>query len=70
MNPILITGPAVEPVTLAEMRAYLRLDDTAEDDLVAALVTTARQCVESASGRMLIIQSGGSLSTSGPTNAS
>jgi len=33
-DPVLIAGPAVEPVSLAEMRAYLRLDDGAEDDLV------------------------------------
>ena len=57
MNSILIAGPAVEPVTLAEMRGYLRLDDTAEDDIVNALIRTARQSVEAASGRLLIAQS-------------
>jgi uncharacterized phiE125 gp8 family phage protein len=41
MNPILIDGPAVEPVALADMRAFLRLDDAAEDDLVTALIGTA-----------------------------
>ena len=56
MNPILITGPAVEPVTVAEMRAFLRLDDVAEDELVNGLITTARECVEAASRRMLIAQ--------------
>ncbi len=43
MVPIAIDGPAVEPVSIAEMRAYLRLDDGAEDELVAALVK-ARGC--------------------------
>src|SRR3954469_14533428 len=57
MIPLLIAGPAVEPVTLAEMRAYLRLDDEAEDDLVAALVKTARLVVEAACGRQLVEQS-------------
>src|SRR5215210_3134221 len=56
MTPLLIAGPAVEPVALAEMRAYLRLDDEAEDDLVAALVTAARLVVEAASGRQLVEQ--------------
>jgi uncharacterized phiE125 gp8 family phage protein len=56
MNPILIEAPAVEPVTLAAMRAYLRLDDGAEDEFVAALIKAARQAVESASGRLLIAQ--------------
>ena len=54
MPPIRIDGPAVEPVSLADMRAYLRLDDGAEDDLVAALVKTARLAVEAAAGRVLV----------------
>lgn len=53
-TPILLDGPAVEPVSLAEMRAYLRRDDGAEDDLVGALVTAARLAVEAAAGRVLI----------------
>jgi uncharacterized phiE125 gp8 family phage protein len=56
MNPILIAGPAVEPLALADMRAFLRLDDTGEDDLVAALINAARQCVEAASGRIMMAQ--------------
>jgi uncharacterized phiE125 gp8 family phage protein len=56
MIPILIDGPAVEPVGLAEMRAYLRLDHEAEDDLVAGLVKAARFMVEAASRRLLIDQ--------------
>jgi uncharacterized phiE125 gp8 family phage protein len=56
MTPLLIAGPAVEPVTLPEMRAYLRLDDGAEDDLVAALVKAARLVVEAACGRQLVEQ--------------
>ena len=57
MIPLLIAGPAVEPVTLAKMRAYLRLDDDAEDDLVAALIKAARLVVEAAAGRQLVEQS-------------
>ena len=56
MNPILIAGPAVEPVAVAEMRAFLRLDDAAEDDLVSALIGAARRCVEASAGRILISQ--------------
>jgi len=54
MTAIPIDGPAVEPVGAPEMRDYLRLDDGAEDGLVAALIRAARRAVEAASGRVLI----------------
>jgi uncharacterized phiE125 gp8 family phage protein len=54
MTPILVDGPAVEPVTVPEMRAWLRLDDDAEDALVAALIKTARVIVEVIARRVLI----------------
>jgi uncharacterized phiE125 gp8 family phage protein len=56
MIPLLIVGPAVEPVGLSEMAAYLRLDDDAEHDLVAALIKAARLLVEASSRRVLISQ--------------
>ncbi len=56
MTPILISGPAIEPVSLAEAREWLRVESTAEDDLIAALVTSARLIVESATRRMLMTQ--------------
>lgn len=46
MTLILTAGPAEEPVTLAEARAFLRLDDTGEDTLVTALITAARATLE------------------------
>ncbi|MDJ1159031.1 hypothetical protein QNA08_12370 [Chelatococcus sp. SYSU_G07232] len=56
MTPILVSGPAVEPVSLAAMKAHLRLDTGEEDDLVTSLVTAARLMVEAASGRLLVAQ--------------
>lgn len=59
MHPIKVAGPAVEPVSLAEMRAHLRLDaDDAgdQDDLIRALIEAARLLVEASSGVMLIDQ--------------
>ena len=48
MIPILVDGPAVEPITLAEMKAYLRVDDDdpAQDSVIAGLVKAARLTVE------------------------
>ena len=50
MTPIALTPPAQEPVSLAEARAFLRLDQTEEDDLLATLITAARLMVEATSG--------------------
>lgn len=57
MIPILVAGPAVEPVTLEEMRAYLRLDGPQEDDLVTTLIKAARLLVEAQARLILIEQS-------------
>lgn len=56
MRPILLTPPAVEPISLAEAKLYLRIDGPDEDDLVRALLAAARLLIEAASGRLLIHQ--------------
>ena len=50
MTPIRVEETGVEPLSLPEMRAYLRLssDETAEDALIARLITAARAAVEAA----------------------
>jgi uncharacterized phiE125 gp8 family phage protein len=61
MIPILVTSPAVEPISLEEMRLHLRLDDTHEDDLVASLIKAARLMLESAT-RLKFVSQGWRLS--------
>jgi uncharacterized phiE125 gp8 family phage protein len=39
----LVSGPAAEPVTAAEMRTHLRLDTTDEDTYLGLLITAARE---------------------------
>lgn len=53
-----ITAPGLEPVTLADMRNYLRLDSdiTQDDTLVSLLIATARRYAESWCTRSFITQ--------------
>lgn len=51
-----IIQPAVEPVTLEEFKTFIRYDSaiTSEDDLLRALITTARQWAEEFSGCAIV----------------
>lgn len=54
----LITDATVEPITLAQAKAYLRIDtsDTADDTLVSSLITAARRHAETYAKLSLITQ--------------
>jgi uncharacterized phiE125 gp8 family phage protein len=56
MTCALVTKPAVEPLSLDEVKLYLRLDGTDEDDLLTSLIVAARQHLESMTGLALITQ--------------
>jgi hypothetical protein len=50
----LITPPAVEPVLLADAKAFLRVSVTTDDALISSFITAARQYCEGYLGRQLI----------------
>lgn len=50
------TEPAEEPVTLQEAKDWLKVDSSADDDLITALITAARIHAEKYTGRVLISQ--------------
>jgi uncharacterized phiE125 gp8 family phage protein len=56
MSSILLTPPAVEPVTLTDAKAWLRVEHDDDDDVIAALIAGARSHVESQTRRALISQ--------------
>jgi hypothetical protein len=49
--------PAAEPLSLAEVKTFLRVDHSNDDSLIAGLITAARQICEDATGRSLITRS-------------
>lgn len=48
--------PTEEPITLAEAKLHLKVDTTADDDLITALIKTGRQFVENRISKKLITQ--------------
>lgn len=56
MTKTLLSGPAVEPVPLADAKAHLRLDTTDEDTVVGAMIGAARVAVETEIRQVLIAQ--------------
>ena len=46
MVAFLVTQPTAEPVALSEAKAHLRLDSSAEDGVVEALIAAARPGVQ------------------------
>ncbi|GIV86626.1 MAG: hypothetical protein KatS3mg054_0655 [Chloroflexus sp.] len=56
MNVRVVTPPAIEPVSLSEVKLQARIDYNDEDTLLAAYIKTARQFVEENLSRALITQ--------------
>jgi uncharacterized phiE125 gp8 family phage protein len=56
MPAIQIEEPGIEPLSLTEAKAFLRVEHAADDDLIASLIKAARCEVESVTRRALITQ--------------
>lgn len=54
--PYVVTEPAEEPVTLADVKDHLRIDVDDEDDLLATYISAARQMYEASIWRALVTQ--------------
>lgn len=50
------TPPAVEPVSLSDVKAHLRIDHAADDALLTTMIGEAREEIEQASGMAMISQ--------------
>lgn len=50
MGLVLITPPPMAPVTLAEVKAHLRVDTDADDTLLASLIATATSALDGVTG--------------------
>lgn len=57
MNLTLLSGPTIEPVSLDEAKAWARIDTSDEDQLLAALIVSARLTLESFTRRFFVTQS-------------
>ena len=57
MSLVMTSGPALEPLSLAEAKAHLRIDHSLEDALIQSLIITSRLHIEAALGLALITQS-------------
>ena len=53
MSSLLLTGPALEPVTLAEAKTFLRVAHDDDDDVIAALIAGARVHIEAQTWRLV-----------------
>jgi uncharacterized phiE125 gp8 family phage protein len=56
MKVRLVTGPTIEPVTLAEMKTHLRVDHTDDDTYITSLQAMARREIERLYGLSMISQ--------------
>jgi len=56
VNTLLVTAPSVEPVTMQQVRDYIKQDDNNEDAFISELIVSSRRMCERFTRRALITQ--------------
>lgn len=56
MPMLLLTGPAAEPWTVADLKSFMRVEHDADDAVIASLLTAGRAQIEAWTGKMLLAQ--------------
>jgi len=56
MDFVIVTAPTIEPVTVNEVKDYLRVDTNVDDSLIADLISSAREEVEDWTRRKMMVQ--------------
>lgn len=56
MSSILLSAPAAEPLSLAEAKAFLRVEHADDDDVIGALIAASRIHIEAQTRRALVTQ--------------
>jgi uncharacterized phiE125 gp8 family phage protein len=56
MTALLIRPPVLEPITLVEAKAQLKIEHSTDDELISALIVAARVHLESTSRRVFVAQ--------------
>lgn len=51
-----ITGPTTEPITQTDAKNWLKVDTTADDDLITSLIAATREHIEAMTGLALFTQ--------------
>lgn len=66
ISPQLLVAPSAEPVSLDQVKTYLKVDYTDEDAMIAGLISRARRAVEEYTRRALLTQTWQQLMDYGP----
>lgn len=56
MSLSLLSGPQSEPLSLSDVKNWVKVTDSSDDALLQSLISSARLAVEAATGRLLISQ--------------